>query len=200
MAVAADAVVVFAVVHTRDQEPWAPVVVVGVVVGFVVGHRRDLVQLAQAAVEDVVAAFAVVHKMDQEQWARAAVVGVAAASAAAHRKGWALLAQAAVVGAAAASAAGHTMVPVPREPVRESSPSPQCHCPWAAAETAATAACNDIHPLANPCPDARHPLRRRPQLAPPPGPIEGAARGTTRRQMKTLIKPRAQPLSTHHAG
>lgn len=138
-----------------------------------------------AAVVGAAVASAVVRKKDQELLAQAAVADVVAASAADHKKDPELWAQAAVADVVVASAAGHKMVPVPKDLVRESHPYPQCHCPWAEAETAATAAYNDIHPRANPCPDAKHPQRRRPQLAPPPGPTEGAARGTTRGTIKT---------------
>lgn len=74
-----------------------------------------------------------------------------------------------------------TKAPAPKEPVRVSPRYPQFHCPWAAAETAARAAYNGIHPPADRCPDARHPHRRQPQrAAPPTEAVKGAARGNNK--------------------
>lgn len=98
----------------------------------------------------------------------AVVVDVVAAFAAVHMKAQGLWESAAVEDAMAASVEVRTMAPGPMVLVQVLHQNPQCHCPRAAVEMAAMAACNGIHPHANPCPDARHPHRpRRRQLTPP---------------------------------
>lgn len=127
-------------------------------------------------VEGVEAVSEEVHTTVLEPLVWAVVLDVEAASEEVHKKELVPWELAVVVDAVAASAEVHTMALVPSELVPVLHQNPQCHCPRAEAETAAMAACNGNHPHASPCPDARHPHRRRRRQSMPPEARKGAAR------------------------
>lgn len=163
-------------VHTRVQAPWAQAVVVDVVAASVEVRKKAQVPWEWAAVVDAEAESAEVHKMEQEPLVWAVVPDAVAASEEVRKKELVPWELAVAVDEVAASAEVHTMAQAPSELVPDLHPSPQCHCPRAAAETAAMAACNGNHPHADPCPDARHPHRPRRRQSMPPEARKGAAR------------------------
>lgn len=163
-------------VHKMELVPWAQAVVADVVAASEAVRKKAQVPWELAAVADVEAVSGEVHKTVQEPLVWAVVVDAVAASEEVHKKELVPWELAAAVDAVAASAEVHTMAQAPWELVPGLHRNPQCHCPRAAVETAARAACNGNHPHADPCPDARHPHRPRRRQSMPPEARKGAAR------------------------